>query len=90
MDRAYSTYGREQECVKGFAFNFRRKEAIGKTYTRREDNIKVNFREIVWGDMDLIHLVQDRGQSCEHGNGFCKVLGIFSLTERFSASQQVP
>jgi hypothetical protein len=26
------------------------------------DNIKINLREIAWGDMDWIDLVQDRDQ----------------------------
>jgi hypothetical protein len=28
----------------------------------REDNIKINLREIGWGGMDWIHLAQDRDQ----------------------------
>jgi hypothetical protein len=27
-----------------------------------EDNIKMDLREIRWGDMDWIHLAQDRDQ----------------------------
>jgi hypothetical protein len=30
---------------------------------RWEDNINTNFRQIIWCDMDWIHLAQDRDQS---------------------------
>jgi hypothetical protein len=41
----------------------KRKEK-GQKRPRRgwQDNIKMDLREIVWDDMDCIHLVQDRGQ----------------------------
>jgi hypothetical protein len=36
------------------------------------DNIKIDLREIGWGDIDWIHVAQDRDQwregSSEHGN----------------------
>jgi hypothetical protein len=38
---------------------------------RRWENIKMDLREIGFGDVDWIHWAQDRGQvagSCEHGN----------------------
>jgi hypothetical protein len=44
---------------------------FGRPRCRWEDNIKVDFREIGFGDVDWIHLAQDRGQvagSCEHDN----------------------
>jgi hypothetical protein len=34
MGRAYVTYGREEECIKGCGGKVRRKEATGKTYTQ--------------------------------------------------------
>jgi hypothetical protein len=38
------------------------KSLLGRTTSRWKDNIKMVFREIGWGDMDWIDLVQDRGQ----------------------------
>jgi hypothetical protein len=38
---------------------------------RWEDNIKMDLREIGFGDVDWIHMAQDRGMwtgSCEHGD----------------------
>jgi hypothetical protein len=43
---------------------------------RWEDNFKMDFREIGFGDVDWIHWAQDR---CEHGNkpsGSIKIGGI--------------
>jgi hypothetical protein len=33
---------------------------LGRPRRRREDNIKMNLREIRFGDVDLIHWAQDR------------------------------
>jgi ribosome biogenesis protein Nip4 len=33
---------------------------LGRPRRRREDNIKMGLREIGFGDVDWIHLVQDR------------------------------
>jgi hypothetical protein len=43
---------------------------LGRPRRRWEDNIKMDLREIGFGDMDWIHLAQDRqvAGSCEHGN----------------------
>jgi hypothetical protein len=38
------------------------KRPLGRPRYRWEDNIKMDLREIGWGDMDWIHLVQDRDQ----------------------------
>jgi hypothetical protein len=35
---------------------------LGRPRRRREDNIEIFLREIGWGGMDWIHLVQDRDQ----------------------------
>jgi hypothetical protein len=40
---------------------------LGKPRHRWEDNIKMNLREIGFGDVDWIHWGQVAG-SCEHGN----------------------
>jgi hypothetical protein len=36
------------------------KRSLGRRRRRREDNIKMDLREIGWGDMDWIDLAQDR------------------------------
>jgi hypothetical protein len=44
---------------------------LGRLRRRWEDNIKMDVREIGFGDVDWIHLAQDRGRwraSCEHGD----------------------
>jgi hypothetical protein len=33
---------------------------LGRPRRRREDNIKMDLREIVFGDVDWIHLAQDK------------------------------
>jgi hypothetical protein len=38
------------------------KRPLGRPRRRWLDNIKMDVREINWGDMDWIDLVQDRGQ----------------------------
>jgi hypothetical protein len=44
---------------------------LGRPRCRWEDNIKMDLREIGFGDVDWIHWAQDRDRvasSCEHGN----------------------
>jgi hypothetical protein len=43
---------------------------LRKPRRRWEDNIKIDLREIWFGDVDWIHLAQDkdRWSSCEHGD----------------------
>jgi hypothetical protein len=38
------------------------KRSLGRPRRRWEDNIKMDLREIGWGDMDWIDLPQDRDQ----------------------------
>jgi hypothetical protein len=38
------------------------KRLLGRIRRRWEDNIKMDLREVRWGDMDWIHLAQNRGQ----------------------------
>jgi hypothetical protein len=46
------------------------RRTLGRPKRRWEDNIKMDLREIGFGDVDWIHWVQDRDRagSCEHGN----------------------
>jgi hypothetical protein len=38
------------------------KRPLGRPRRRWEDNIRIDLREIEWGDMDWIDLTQDRDQ----------------------------
>jgi hypothetical protein len=38
------------------------KRPLGRPRRRWEDNSKMDLGEIEWGDMDWIHLAQNRGQ----------------------------
>jgi hypothetical protein len=38
------------------------KRPLGRPRRRREDNIRMDLREIVWGAVDWIDLAQDRDQ----------------------------
>jgi hypothetical protein len=41
---------------------------LGRPRRRWEDNVKMDLREIGFGDVDWIHLDQDRDSCCEHGD----------------------
>jgi hypothetical protein len=41
---------------------------LGGPRRRWDDNIKMDLREIGFGDVDWIHLAQDRASYCEHGD----------------------
>jgi hypothetical protein len=60
MSEACNTNG-EEECVNRILVGKPEgKRQLGKP--RREDNIKMDLREIEWGGMDRTNLAQDRGQ----------------------------
>jgi hypothetical protein len=44
------------------------KRPLGRPKRRWEDNIKMDLREIGWGDMDWIHLAEGRDQWRTHVN----------------------
>jgi hypothetical protein len=48
MDRAYSTHGREEECIHGFGGKTRRKGHLGRPKCRLEGKIRMDLREIRW------------------------------------------
>jgi hypothetical protein len=39
----------EDRCIQGFSRKTCGKDTTGKTLTEREDNIKMNIREVGWG-----------------------------------------
>jgi hypothetical protein len=62
MDRAFITHGEKIN-----AYNLMVGKPVGKIPLVRpryrwEDNIKTDFREIGWGGVDWIHMIQDRDQ----------------------------
>jgi hypothetical protein len=59
----------------------RRKESLGRKRRRWVDKIKMDLREIGWGDMNWIDLAKDRNQwralvNAVMNFGFHKILGI--------------
>jgi len=57
MSQQYLDRGRYIYFHKSFSFN-----SLGKPRRRREDNIKMDLREIRWLGVDWMHLSQDRDQ----------------------------
>jgi hypothetical protein len=62
VSRACSTHGTEEECMHNFGGKPRGKDTLGRSGRRREDNIKVDLRQIGWGGVEWIHLAQNRDQ----------------------------
>jgi hypothetical protein len=62
MGRTCSTHGAKKNARRIFVGKPEGKGPLGKSRRRREDNIKVELREIEWGGMDWINLAQDRDQ----------------------------
>jgi hypothetical protein len=55
-----------------------KKRILGRPRHRWEDNVSLDLREIVWKDVDLMHLGQDRdlmAGSSEHSNGTSGCIG---------------
>jgi len=48
MDGACGTYGGDVSCLEGFGGKAEGKRLLGKPVRGWEDNIKINFQDIVW------------------------------------------
>jgi hypothetical protein len=48
--------------TKFWSENLKGKTPRGRFRRRWKDNIKMDLKEIRWGDVDWMHLAQDRGQ----------------------------
>jgi hypothetical protein len=48
--------------MQGFGGKAEGNKPVGRSGRRREENIKMDLREIVWSGMDWINLAQDRDQ----------------------------
>jgi hypothetical protein len=62
MERACSIHGEKGNSYRILAGTPEGKRPLRKPRRRREDIIEMDLREIGWGDMDWIHLAQDRNQ----------------------------
>jgi hypothetical protein len=60
MGRACGTHGEKRKAYRILMGNPGRKRPLGRPRPRREDNAKMDLREIGWGGKDLIDLAQDR------------------------------
>ena len=60
MDWACSTYGGEESCIQDLMGKTEGKRLLGRCRRRWKDNIKIDFQEVGWADMDWIGLAQDR------------------------------
>jgi len=60
MGGACSTYGWEESCKHGLARKSEERRPLGKPRHKWEDIIKMDNREVGYGDMDLNDLAQDR------------------------------
>jgi hypothetical protein len=62
MGRACSTNGAKRNACRMLVGKSDGKRPLGRPRCRCVDNIKMDLREILWGDMDWIDLAQDRNQ----------------------------
>jgi hypothetical protein len=62
MGRAYSTHGEKRIAYRILVGKPEGKKPLGRPRRRREDNIRIDLREIGWGGMDCTDLAQDRDQ----------------------------
>jgi len=56
MGGACSGHGRDEGLIQDFGRKPARKEALGSCRGSWEDNIRMDVREIVWKDVEWIHL----------------------------------
>jgi hypothetical protein len=62
MGRECSTHEEKRNAYRVFVGTPEGKIPLGRPRSRWEDNIKMDLREIGWGGMNWINLVQDRDQ----------------------------
>jgi hypothetical protein len=58
----WHTWGEKRNAYRILVGKPEGKRPLGRPRHRREDNIKMDLREIGWGGMDCTNLVQDRSQ----------------------------
>jgi hypothetical protein len=60
------------------------KRPLGKPRHRWEDSIRMDIGEIGWGDVDWIHLAENKrpvAGSCEHGNEHSGSIKLWEILE---------
>jgi len=57
LRRTCNTYGRDEKCIQNF-----NRETLKKPRRRWEENIKVDFKEIRYEEVDWIRVALDRFQ----------------------------
>jgi hypothetical protein len=62
MDRECTTHGEKRNTYRVLVGKPEGKRPLGRHRHKLEDNTKIYFREIEWGVMDWIQLVQGRDQ----------------------------
>jgi hypothetical protein len=62
MNKVCRTHGTERKTYRVLVWKPEGKRPLQRSRCTWEDNIKMDLREIGWGDMDWIHLAQDRDQ----------------------------
>ena len=60
MGRARSTYGESRGACRVVVGKPEGRRPLERPKSRWEDNIKMDLREVVWGDTDWIDLAQNR------------------------------
>jgi hypothetical protein len=81
MGEACSVHGGDEKCVQLLLGKPEGKRPVRRLRHRREDNIKMDLREIGFGCVDWIHLAQDRDWwralvNTEMNFGFHEIRGI--------------
>jgi len=63
-------HGRDNICIYNFGRKLEGRRPLGRLRRRLEYIIRMNFREIVWKDVDWMYPSQVRDQqgACEHSN----------------------
>jgi len=56
------THGRDEKCIKILFVKSERKRSLGRPMRRREDNIRMDPREIGWESVGWMHLAEERDQ----------------------------
>jgi hypothetical protein len=74
------SHSRYEKCMENIGWKIYGKRPLGRLRRRWEDNIRIDVREIGWGDVDWIHVAEDRDQWRAVVNtvfGFHKRWGLF-------------
>jgi predicted lipase len=65
MSGTCSTLGRDEKCIQNFSRKSEGKRPLGRHWSRWEDNIRMDVREIGWEVVGWINVALDRDQRRE-------------------------